>query len=64
MRQELREHNANGPRGNVKTRNVKTRTLCQRRKECGTLKFKIKFKTKSKTNQPQDELPEWYHPAG
>jgi hypothetical protein len=29
----------------------------------GTRKFKNKFKNKitSKTNQPQDELPEWYH---
>jgi hypothetical protein len=29
--------------------------------EWGTLKFKGKTKTTSKTKKPQDELPEWYH---
>jgi hypothetical protein len=36
-------------------------TLCKRRKGWGTRKFK--FKGKTKTNQLQDELPEWYHPG-
>jgi hypothetical protein len=36
-------------------------------KGCGTLKFKFQTKSKTnittKTNQPQDELHEWYQPA-
>jgi hypothetical protein len=60
----IRKRTGNGP-----ARNVKSRTLCQRRKECGTLKFKPRFKNKCKSNfrskdkskSTYDELHEWYH---
>jgi hypothetical protein len=38
-------------------KNPNTRTLCQRRKECGTRKFKGISNGKSL----QRQLPQWYH---
>jgi hypothetical protein len=46
-RRESRE----GPKGNVKTR-----TLCQRRKECATLESKAKPKSDSKSNANQRKM--------